>query len=512
MILKTTPLTHLKLWAALAGLNAMVIQADIPEGYYDSVVSTSPQAMRSSLHDIIDDHQRFPYTASQTDTWDILELADQDPDEPSKVVSVYRNQAYSKVGGGNNDYNREHSWPKSFGFPDDNDNNYPYTDAHHLFIADGNYNEARSNKPFNYCDSGCSEYTTTVNNGQGGGGQSNWTDGVYSEGNWEVWTGRRGDIARAMFYMDLRYEGGVHGQTGAAEPDLILTNDRDLIANYQTASNASLAYMGFLDVLLQWHQDDPVDDYERNRNQVIYGFQGNRNPLVDHPEYVSCLYENLCESDTQAPATPEGLVVVADYTSVALSWTANSESDLAGYLVFRSEQASGEFVQVNSSLITDSSFQDTGLAEGATFYYQLQAIDTSGNHSGSSNTVSVTTLLNEAPTAEFSFSANALTVSFTSTSSDPEQSELSWLWQFGDDSISTEQNPTHTYANEGTFHVLLKVTDQGLKDDFVTKSITVTSNSQDASSDSGGGSLGLFALFLVALLIFCRNSVCRKQS
>ena len=59
----------------------------------------------------------------------------------------------------------------------------------------------------------------------GGGypGDSNWTSGDFTQGIWEVWSDRKGDMARAMMYMDVRYEGGQHGGTGANEPDLILT-------------------------------------------------------------------------------------------------------------------------------------------------------------------------------------------------------------------------------------------------------------------------------------------------
>ena len=56
-------------------------------------------------------------------------------------------------------------------------------------------------------------------------GESNWT----TAGVWEAWAGRRGDVARALFYLDVRYEGGVHGVTGAAEPDLVLTDDPSLL-------------------------------------------------------------------------------------------------------------------------------------------------------------------------------------------------------------------------------------------------------------------------------------------
>jgi endonuclease I len=273
--------------------------AQIPPGYYDSVDTGSPAAMRSTLHAVIDDHQRYPYTSSATDTWDILELAQQDPSNSSRILDIYKNESYPKHTGGNSDYNREHSWPKSFGFPDDGGTNYPYTDCHVLFLCNDSYNSSRGNKPFRVCQSSDSEKTTAFNNGAGGGsgifpGNSNWTEGSGPTGRWQVWNTRKGDIARAMLYMDVRYEGGSHNVTGASEPNLILTDDTNSIAGSSTGSNESVAYMGELSVILQWHLEDPVDDFERNANDVIYSFQGNRNPFVDHPEWVDCLFNGVC--------------------------------------------------------------------------------------------------------------------------------------------------------------------------------------------------------------------------
>lgn len=69
-----------------------------PSGYYSSADQTNAQTLKQSLHEIIDDHQRFPYTSTSTDTWDILESADEDPDNPSNVIDVYKNASYQKVG------------------------------------------------------------------------------------------------------------------------------------------------------------------------------------------------------------------------------------------------------------------------------------------------------------------------------------------------------------------------------------------------------------------------------
>jgi endonuclease I len=291
-----------------------------PPGYYASVDVKTQTALRSTLHEIIDDHIRFPYTSSNTDTWDILELADEDPNNPSNILDVYKNASYLKAGGGNTNYEREHTWPNSYGFPDDGLDNYPYTDCHALFLADGSYNASRGNNLYRFCSASCTEKPTDVNNGQGGGtgvypGNSNWRTGSGSSGTWETWIGRRGDVARALFYLDVRYEGGFHGVTGVAEPDLILTDDESLIVT-SGGVNAPVAYMGMRSALLEWHRQDPVDDLERHRNDTVASFQGNRNPFIDLPNLADCAIGGDCGSfytvtpcrivDTRDPDGPYG--------------------------------------------------------------------------------------------------------------------------------------------------------------------------------------------------------------
>ena len=103
--------------------------ADPPPGYYDSVDATNSATLRATLHAVIDDHTRFPYTNGSPNTWDILNLADEDPNNSGNILDVYKNSSYPKISGGMRDYNREHTWPKSYGFPDNVVSNYPYTDC-----------------------------------------------------------------------------------------------------------------------------------------------------------------------------------------------------------------------------------------------------------------------------------------------------------------------------------------------------------------------------------------------
>lgn len=312
------PALFLGLWCAFG------LVAQPPPGYYDSVNPTNPALLRSTLHEVIDDHIRFPYSSNNTDTWDILEEADEDPAQPDFILDLYRNASHPKAGGANPSYNREHAWPNSYGFPQDNSANFPYTDCHSLFLSDDGYNSSRGNNPYRTCSAACTERPTVANHGRGGGsgsypGSSNWRTGSGPSGIWETWIGRRGDVARALFYMDVRYEGGSHGVTGADEPDLRLTDDLGLIATSE-GSNAEVAYMGELATLLAWNAQDPVDDLERRRNDVVESFQANRNPFIDHPDWAACLFQGICAASGNCIPGPMTLCLNGGRFAVTAEW------------------------------------------------------------------------------------------------------------------------------------------------------------------------------------------------
>ena len=262
--------------------------------YYARVNTSSPAQLRCSLHQTIRGHTAYPYSGQGTSTWSILEIADEDPAHGGRILDAYRNRSYAKGSdragtGSGATYNREHSWPNSLGFGSRTGDrglpNAPYTDTHMLYLTDTGYNADRGNKPYANCGSqaNCGERPTEANNGQGGGsgqfpGNSNWVD----HQSFQVWEARRGDMARAVMYMAIRYEGGRDVHTQQSEPDLELTDDRSRIV----ATSGSPAYMGLLSTLLDWHQADPPDAAERVRNEVIFSFQGNRNPFIDHPEWA----------------------------------------------------------------------------------------------------------------------------------------------------------------------------------------------------------------------------------
>jgi hypothetical protein len=161
--------------------------------------------------------------------------------------------------------------------------------------------------------------------------------------------GRKGDVARAIFYMDVRYEGGTHGVTHAAEPDLIVTDNQALIVSLSDG----VGYMGLLSVLVQWNAADPPDARERSRNDVVYGFQGNRNPFIDHPEWVNALF---------VPSTGPTITAITDVPAdqggqLEVAWQRNS-LDVAGsiapiahYVIQRLE---GSWVDVAVQAATQS--------------------------------------------------------------------------------------------------------------------------------------------------------------
>lgn len=388
MVLRTNSMVQKSVVLPLLFVPALIAQA--PPGYYASVNTTSAALLRSTLHAVIDDHTRFPYTGSGTDTWDILESAQQDPNNANNIIDIYRNASYAKIGGGTGVYNREHAWPKSYGFPNDGGDNYPYTDCFHLHLSDSNYNSSRSNRAYASSTSAGSEYVTLLTNGVGGGsgsypGNSNWGDAVTATGRWQSWSDRRGDCARAIFYMDVRYEGGLHGLTGANEPNLVVTDNVSLIAGSNTGSNTTgTAYMGMLATLLQWHAQDPVDARERARNDSVYAHQGNRNPFIDHPEWVDCVFSSNC-GDTQPPLAPTGLVATTGKFRVTLDWSDNQEPDLQSYRVLRGPSKSGPFTQIHVAPVTTSSYVDLAVAQGTQWFYVVRALDTSSNVSPNSN-------------------------------------------------------------------------------------------------------------------------------
>lgn len=269
--------------------------------YYATVDTSSCRALRSTLHGVIDDHTALAYG----DVYPLLNEADEDPSNPNNVLDIYRNESYVKHDSGAVGYNREHVWPNSHGFNDlltlDGFPNPPYTDVHMLMASNTDYNSRRGNSAFGTC-SGCSVDPTIFNAGNGVGGDPGTTadDNFYNggqagAGSYQVWNYRRGDLARAMLYMDVRFEGGRNSKNFQREPDLILTDNTSLIVNTGNGAFVPTGYSGRLSTLLAWHnEDNQISTQEVLRNDVVANVQGNRNPFVDHPEWAAIAFASPC--------------------------------------------------------------------------------------------------------------------------------------------------------------------------------------------------------------------------
>lgn len=246
-------------------LVSQLIFGQIPQGYYDSAENLSGQDLRAALHNIIDDHIEFSYG------WDILKESDVDPNNSDNVILIYSresvdaNQEYN----GGNGWNREHVWAKSWGGFSNSDTEGK--DYHNLRASNIPLNGSKSNNYFDECSPNC---TPSPKNNPSLQVFGNFLD--ETRDTFQPREEDRGDVARIIFYMDVRYEGD------SGEEDLLVVDN--------IPSQTGLPQHGVLSTLLQWHEDDPVDDFERNRNDVIYSYQGNRNPFIDHPNLVDYLW------------------------------------------------------------------------------------------------------------------------------------------------------------------------------------------------------------------------------
>jgi len=240
-----------------------VVQSTQPNGYYDSLDGLADTNLRQTLQDIIAD----PNTVrAQTykDVIDILKEADQNPANSNQVWLVYTEEGRAKLDyqtTSNNfgKWNREHTYPRSRGGfnsidLDDIANGidvfwtteadslrHANSDAHALRAADGPENSARGNQHY---------------------GQYNGPTGNLGS--------FKGDVARGVLYLEIRYNG------------------LEVVDGYPN----TVGQLGDLETILEWHRNDPPDDFEMNRNNVVYNWQFNRNPFIDQPDLVEYIWGN----------------------------------------------------------------------------------------------------------------------------------------------------------------------------------------------------------------------------
>ncbi|AJT41730.1 endonuclease [Psychromicrobium lacuslunae] len=230
--------------------------SDYDTTYYKDAVGKTGTALRNSLHSIISVMTKINYDT----VWDALQDTDQDPANSNNVIELYTGKSVPKSqhGGGVDDWNREHVFAKSHG--NFGTSTGPGTDVHHLRPTDVTVNSARGNKDF---DNGGQPVAEAP---------GNFTD----SDSWEPRNAVKGDIARMLMYMAIRYD----GSDGFADLEL-----------NESTSNGTNPFMGKLSILLKWSAQDPPDAFEKKRNDVIFTkWQKNRNPFIDHPEWATAIW------------------------------------------------------------------------------------------------------------------------------------------------------------------------------------------------------------------------------
>ncbi|RYJ40953.1 Endonuclease I [Flavobacterium anhuiense] len=344
--------------------------AQIPSGYYSTATGTG-YTLKTQLYNIIKGHTDNGYaglyTTYQTSDVDnfyendgtILDMYSENPSGTDPYTyttgTTQRCGSYSVEG---DCYNREHIIPQSVF----NEQSPMVADAHFITPTDGKVNGIRSNYPHGNVSS--ATYTSQNGSKLGSSAVSGYSGTVF-----EPINDFKGDIARMYFYFATRYENTVAGYS---------------YAMFNGTSNQVFT-TAFLNMLLAWHAQDPVSAREIARNNAVYARQNNRNPFIDHPEYVNQIWGGTPSGDTQAPTAPTSLASTSTTaTSISLSWTASTDNvAVTGYDIYANS--------VLKTTVSSTTATITGLTASTVYSIYVKAKDAAGNASASSNTISVTT-------------------------------------------------------------------------------------------------------------------------
>ena len=236
-----------------------------PVGYYNSLEGLSGSSLKQAIQNIIA-NPAVVRAHNYGDIIDILKQADQNPANRNQVWMMYVESPRAKLdyqigSSSTGTWNREHIYCQSRGGFTDGTSNTPdgidvwlstnandilagHADGHHIRAEDGPENSSRNERNYGV------DY-----NGPAG-----------NQGSW------RGDVARAVFYMAVRYNGlNVINGNPPQNPD---------------------GFIGDLTTLLNWNILDSADDFEMNHNNVVYEWQKNRNPFVDYPDLADHIWGN----------------------------------------------------------------------------------------------------------------------------------------------------------------------------------------------------------------------------
>ena len=258
-------------------LLSLTVSAQIPAGYYDSATG-SGYTLKTQLHYIINGHTAVSYTPGVWNAFSLLEIDNYYENNGSPLDVYSENPAgndpyswsfvtdqcgtYSGEGGC---YNREHSFPQSWF----NDASPMVTDLFHIYLTDGYVNSKRSNYPFG-------EVTAATWTSQNGSKLGPCAYPGYTGTVFEPLDEFKGDFARSYFYMATCYENVISGWPGS---DMLDGSSGKVFTDWA------------LNMLIDWHGADPVSQKEIDRNNIIYNdIQHNRNPFIDHPEFVNYIW------------------------------------------------------------------------------------------------------------------------------------------------------------------------------------------------------------------------------
>lgn len=274
-------------------LVGLIAQAQIPTGYYDHATG-SGYTLKTQLKRIVNDlddpeitvneYQHNPQTYSSL--WTLYQTSDDRPDGfvwevYSQCDFVFGTDQDSGSGGSVecDKYNREHTFPRSW--YGDGSTHPMRADAFHVLPSDKKVNAERGNLA--YGEVATANYTSNNGSQRGTSSIAGPTGQVF-----EPADEFKGDIARGLFYVAVRYEDEIASWEA---------NDSDGDSMLDGTSNKVFEQWA-LDMLYDWHINDPVSTKEIDRNNDIYAHQNNRNPFIDNPAYVGQIWGSVLATDS----------------------------------------------------------------------------------------------------------------------------------------------------------------------------------------------------------------------
>ncbi|ASB47726.1 endonuclease [Alkalitalea saponilacus] len=268
-------------------LTASILLSQNPHGYYNNAIGKKEAELKTALHDIIRYHTNLSYSA----LWVVFRQTDERAD--GTVWDMY--SPIIRTLNTTRGLNREHSFPVSWWDGTRDESLAAYTDINHIFPSDAEANMAKSNHPLGVVGS-----NPTYNNGMTKVGQNIFPGytGLVFEPDDEY----KGDFARAYLYMATRYQDYVNRWRNFT---MLQTNTYPVYQQWA------------INLLLEWHREDPVSTKELERNEEVFRIQGNRNPFIDFPELAEHIWGNKKDD--------EWIIEIDNYQSVLITPTNNTE-------------------------------------------------------------------------------------------------------------------------------------------------------------------------------------------